>query len=165
MGLATVCIGLIPTYAAVGIWAPILLILCRLAQGIGLGGEWGGAVLMNKTFEDILASALRIARARRHQVLTPEHVVYALAGDEKSRAVIQAWGGSAAVLQMRMTSARPSASGCRAKRCARNCRVCGRPWRCCPANSRGLPAGLIRSGGRAGLDRCRWRIFMPSSPG
>lgn len=46
MGIATVCIGLIPTYHTIGIWAPILLIVCRLAQGIGLGGEWGGAVLM-----------------------------------------------------------------------------------------------------------------------
>lgn len=47
MGIATVCIGLIPTYDSIGIWAPILLIVCRLAQGIGLGGEWGGAVLMS----------------------------------------------------------------------------------------------------------------------
>lgn len=46
MGAATVAIGCIPTYDQIGIWAPILLILCRLAQGIGLGGEWGGAVLM-----------------------------------------------------------------------------------------------------------------------
>ena len=47
MGTATVCIGLIPTYETIGIWAPILLIICRLLQGIGLGGEWGGAVLMS----------------------------------------------------------------------------------------------------------------------
>ena len=47
MGIATVTIGLIPSYATIGIWAPVLLILCRLAQGIGLGGEWGGAVLMS----------------------------------------------------------------------------------------------------------------------
>ena len=47
MGIATVAIGLIPSYATIGIWAPVLLILCRLAQGIGLGGEWGGAVLMS----------------------------------------------------------------------------------------------------------------------
>ena len=47
MGIATVAIGLIPSYATIGIWAPVLLILCRLALGIGRGGEWGGAVLMS----------------------------------------------------------------------------------------------------------------------
>ncbi len=46
MGVATVLIGLLPTYAQIGIWAPILLILLRLAQGFAVGGEWGGAVLM-----------------------------------------------------------------------------------------------------------------------
>ena len=46
MGVATVLIGLVPTYAQIGIWAPSLLLLLRVLQGIGLGGEWGGAVLM-----------------------------------------------------------------------------------------------------------------------
>jgi metabolite-proton symporter len=46
MGLATVAIGLLPTYASAGIWAPFLLALCRFFQGLGLGGEWGGAVLL-----------------------------------------------------------------------------------------------------------------------
>ena len=46
MGVATTVIGLLPTYETLGVWAAILLIACRLIQGFGLGGEWGGAVLM-----------------------------------------------------------------------------------------------------------------------
>jgi MHS family shikimate/dehydroshikimate transporter-like MFS transporter len=46
MGIATFLIGLLPTYESIGIWAPILLVLLRVAQGFGVGGEWGGAVLM-----------------------------------------------------------------------------------------------------------------------
>lgn len=46
MGISTVVIGLLPTYAQIGVAAPALLALCRFGQGFGLGGEWGGAVLM-----------------------------------------------------------------------------------------------------------------------
>ncbi|MEB3371854.1 MFS transporter [Saccharopolyspora mangrovi] len=46
MGVATLLMGLLPTYATIGMWAPIVLTLLRFAQGIGVGGEWGGAALM-----------------------------------------------------------------------------------------------------------------------
>lgn len=46
MGLSTVAIGVLPTYATIGVAAPILLAICRFGQGLGLGGEWGGAVLL-----------------------------------------------------------------------------------------------------------------------
>ncbi len=46
MGIATFLIGLLPTYATAGVWAPLMLLALRIFQGIGIGGEWGGAVLM-----------------------------------------------------------------------------------------------------------------------
>jgi metabolite-proton symporter len=46
MGIATALIGLLPTYEQIGPWAAVLLVILRLAQGFGVGGEWGGAVLM-----------------------------------------------------------------------------------------------------------------------
>ena len=46
MGISTVLIGLLPTHAQIGVAAPVLLALCRFGQGLGLGGEWGGAVLL-----------------------------------------------------------------------------------------------------------------------
>ncbi len=46
LGLSTVMIGVLPTYATIGVVAPFLLALCRFGQGLGLGGEWGGAVLL-----------------------------------------------------------------------------------------------------------------------
>jgi MFS family permease len=47
MGVATALIGVLPTYAAIGVWAPILLVLLRIVQGFSAGGEWGGAALMS----------------------------------------------------------------------------------------------------------------------
>jgi len=46
MGISTVSIGLLPSFQSIGVMAPLLLALCRFGQGIGLGGEWGGAVLL-----------------------------------------------------------------------------------------------------------------------
>src|SRR4029453_673683 len=46
MGVATVLIGVLPTYEAVGVWAPILLLTVRVVQGLAFGAEWGGAILM-----------------------------------------------------------------------------------------------------------------------
>lgn len=46
MGLATFAIGVIPAYQQIGVWAPLLLVVLRFAQGVAVGGEWGGAVLM-----------------------------------------------------------------------------------------------------------------------
>jgi MHS family proline/betaine transporter-like MFS transporter len=45
MAASTFCIGLIPSYATIGIWAPILLLLCKLAQGFSVGGEYTGAAI------------------------------------------------------------------------------------------------------------------------
>lgn len=46
MGFSTVAIGFLPNYETIGLWAPILLSICRIGQGLGLGGEWGGAALV-----------------------------------------------------------------------------------------------------------------------
>jgi MHS family shikimate/dehydroshikimate transporter-like MFS transporter len=46
MGVATFLMGLMPTYAVIGVWAPILMVVLRFVQGLAVGGEWGGAVLM-----------------------------------------------------------------------------------------------------------------------
>src|SRR3569833_73796 len=52
MGIATLLIGLVPTYDQIVIWAPIALLILRVLQGLGLGGEWGGAVLMTYEYAE-----------------------------------------------------------------------------------------------------------------
>src|SRR2546422_11607528 len=47
MGVATFLIGFVPTYASIGIWGAILLVVLRFIQGVGVGGEWGGSVLLS----------------------------------------------------------------------------------------------------------------------
>lgn len=46
MGISTVLIGLLPTYSSIGVYAAVFLAMCRFGQGLGLGGEWGGAILL-----------------------------------------------------------------------------------------------------------------------
>ncbi|MFD4142720.1 MFS transporter [Streptomyces sp. NPDC058572] len=52
IGVATLLIGLLPTYTSIGVTAPVVLVLLRFAQGVGVGGEWGGAVLLSSEFGD-----------------------------------------------------------------------------------------------------------------
>ena len=52
IGVTTFLVGLLPTYATIGATAPLLLVLLRFAQGVGVGGEWGGAVLLSSEFGD-----------------------------------------------------------------------------------------------------------------
>ena len=59
MGVSTVVIGILPTHRDIGVWAPILLSILRLIQGLGVGGEWGGAVLMALEFGDAKGRGFR----------------------------------------------------------------------------------------------------------
>lgn len=58
MGLATVAVGLLPTFDQIGVWAPVLLVLLRFVQGLAVGGEWGGAVLISVEHAPIEKRAL-----------------------------------------------------------------------------------------------------------
>ena len=69
MGVGTAAIGLLPSYDSIGVWAPVLLVTLRILQGIGVGGEYGGAVLLAVEYalRDVGASmgACPHRRARR----------------------------------------------------------------------------------------------------
>lgn len=71
MGLATFCVGLLPTYNQIGFLAPLLLVVLRLSQGIAVGGEWGGAVIMAAEYaqarsKGLLASCPQLGVPPRH---------------------------------------------------------------------------------------------------
>ena len=94
MGIATFVIGLLPTYATIGVWAPILLVVLRFLQGLGLGGEWGGAVLM--TLESG-SSRRRGLNASWPQVGVPiglllANAVLSLMGSVTTDAAFKSWG-------------------------------------------------------------------------
>jgi MHS family proline/betaine transporter-like MFS transporter len=58
MSISTFCIGLIPSYASIGIWAPILLLLCKMAQGFSVGGEYTGASIFVAEYSRTVSAAL-----------------------------------------------------------------------------------------------------------
>src|SRR5438552_2221273 len=94
MGLATFLIGLLPTYATIGRWAAILLVALRFVQGLGVGGEWGGAVLMSMEHGD---PARRGLNARWPQVGVPAgrllaNGVLAVISALTSNAAFLSWG-------------------------------------------------------------------------
>ena len=94
MGGATFAIGLMPTYATIGVWASILLVALRFVQGLGLGGEWGGAVLMTLESGD---GKRRGLNASWPQVGVPVGLLLAngvlsLMGAVTSDAAFESWG-------------------------------------------------------------------------
>ena len=94
MGSATFLIGLLPTHATIGVWAPVLLVALRFVQGLGLGGEWGGAVLMTLESGDAKRRGLN---ASWPQVGVPiglllANGVLSLMGGVTSDAAFLSWG-------------------------------------------------------------------------
>ena len=94
MGIATFAIGLLPTYATIGVAAPLLLIFCRLVQGFALGGEWGGAVLIVAEHgDDSRARLLGVVAAGRRTARQPARHRRAVgAGRLPVRAAFLDWG-------------------------------------------------------------------------
>ncbi len=93
MGSATVAIGLLPTYEMVGLWAPALLITLRIIQGMGIGGEWGGALLL--AYEYAPGKAERLFRQYSSGRRDHRHAdgdLYRLADDLFDEAQFLAWG-------------------------------------------------------------------------
>jgi MFS family permease len=136
MGVATVLIGLLPTYARIGLWAPAGLIVLRLVQGFAVGGEWGGAVLMAAEHGD--------SARRGFWASWPQAGV--AAGSLLSAGVLALM----AAIQSERTSS-PGAGACRS--CSRRCW-----WRrlVYPQPGRGEPdvqEGARRSGGAAQAPR------------
>ena len=94
MGFATFVIGLLPTYTTIGMWAAVLLVALRFLQGLGLGGEWGGAVLMSLEHGD---PGKRGLNASWPQVGVPAGLllangVLALMSATTSNAAFLSWG-------------------------------------------------------------------------
>lgn len=94
MGVATVGIGLLPNYATIGMLAPILLVLLRLLQGIGVGGEWGGAVLMAVEYSPANKRALYGAFPQMGLPIgiIASNVVFIIVTNIMAPEMFQAWG-------------------------------------------------------------------------
>ncbi|HEY5857963.1 MAG TPA: MFS transporter [Aldersonia sp.] len=93
MGAGTVGVGLLPTYATIGIWAPILLVLLRVVQGIAMGGEWGGAVLIATEFAPANKKVLYGAFAQQGSPVGNLLATLAFLGlSALSDSVFESWG-------------------------------------------------------------------------
>ncbi|TCP42622.1 nitrate/nitrite transporter NarK [Tamaricihabitans halophyticus] len=94
MGIATVAVGLLPTHGAVGVLAPILLVICRIFQGIGIGGEWGGAVLLAAEHAPPKKRAVYAAVPNIGPPLgfVVASIVFAIVSSTTSAASFAAWG-------------------------------------------------------------------------
>ena len=144
MGVSTVAIGMLPTYATIGVAAPLLLALCRFGQGLGLGGEWGGAVLL--AIENA-PPGKRAWYGMFPQLGAP--IGFLFSGSSSSRCR----SGSPTI------SSSPSAGACRFSRARRSSR---RALRAADDHrDAGVPQAARRERAREGADARR----LPRSPG